>query len=106
MSTSSPARTFVQASFLAAVFSTVTLSFAVGGETSNCADTAKSVLDQTPGQVLSVTSGKGRCVVIFLMHREGQRSKRVVLDLTNEMRVYPGVKAKHPALDQIRAVNE
>lgn len=106
MSMSSPARGSVQAGLLAAVFSIVTFSYAVAGETSNCADAAKSAMVRTPGQILSVRSGSGRCVVVLLMHREGQRPKRVVLDLTNEMRVYPGIKAKHPALDQIRAVNE
>lgn len=106
MSTSSPARRCMKAHFLAAVFSIVPLSFAVAGEATNCADTAKGVMDQTPGQVLSVTSRQGRCVVVFLMHRDGQRPKRVVLDLTNEMGGYHGVKPKRSDIGQIQAVSE
>jgi hypothetical protein len=106
MSMSSPARGSVQVGFLAAAFSAASLSFAVAGETSNCADSAKRAMDRTPGQVLSVTSGKGRCVVVFLMHREGQRPKRVVLDLTNETRLYHSIKPNQPALGEIRAVRE
>lgn len=106
MSMSSLARGSVQVCFLAAAFSAVSLSFAVAGETSNCADSAKRVMDRTPGQVLSVTSVKGRCVVVLLMHREGQRPKRVVLDLTNEMSSSHGAKPKQPALGQIRAMSD
>lgn len=106
MLTSSPIRTSVQAGFLAAAFSAASLSFAVAGETPNCTDSAKSVMDRTPGQVLSVTSVKGRCVVVFLMHREGQRPKRVVLDLTSEMMISHGSKPKQPGPGQIRAVSE
>jgi hypothetical protein len=106
MSMSSPARGSVQAGLLAAVFSIVTFSYAVAGETSNCADAAKSAMVRTPGQILSVRSGSGRCVVVLLMHREGQRPKRVVLDLTNEMSSSHGAKPKQPALGQIRAMSD
>jgi hypothetical protein len=106
MSIKSPAQGSVQACWLAAVFSIVSLSFAGAGEISSCADAAKSVMDRTPGQLLSVTSGKGGCVLVFLMHREGQRPKRVVLDLTNDLGASHGAKPKHPAPGQIRAVSE
>lgn len=54
---------------------------AKAGEAPSCAAAAQDVLAGTPGQLLSVIEASDRCTIIFLMHREGKRPRRMTFDL-------------------------
>lgn len=50
-------------------------------EAPGCAGAAQDVLAGAPGRLLSVIEASGRCTIIFLMHREGKRPRRMTFDL-------------------------
>ncbi|NTJ77699.1 hypothetical protein G6M50_07785 [Agrobacterium rhizogenes] len=45
----------------------------------DCADAVEKVLIKTKGRLLSFRSTKDKCIVIFLLDKEGERPEKVIL---------------------------
>lgn len=103
---SSFSMTSAKMSFVAAAVLVMPLSSTSAEETFDCDGATKTFTASTAGQILSVTSAKGRCIVVFLMHREGKRPRRITVDLSAEANGYDAANGKRPARGQILPVRE
>lgn len=54
-------------------------------EPSGCAIVAQRVVNEVPGQLLSVTARRDRCQIVYLTQSDGQRPRRLVFDLENKI---------------------
>lgn len=103
---SSFSMTSAKMSFVAAAVLVMPLSSTSAEETFNCDGATKTFTASTAGQILSVTSAKDRCVIVFLMHREGKRPRRITVDLSAEASGRDPANVKRPALGQILPVSQ
>ena len=103
---SSFSMTSLRMSLLAAAVLVTPLSVASAEETFNCDGATKTFKANTDGRILSVTSIKDRCIIVVLMHRDGNRPKRMAFDLPAQASNYQTANGKHPANPQILSVSE
>jgi hypothetical protein len=71
-----------------------------------CAAALQHLRSRMPGQILSVTVRQDQCRVIYLMHRDGQRPKRLVFDFEANGSAFVNLIEKRSGAGQIRPVRE
>jgi hypothetical protein len=82
-----------------------TASSAFAGDFSDCSAAAKNWMSEKHGQLLSLTLEADRCSIVFLMHREGARPKRIAADLmggTGGSDANAAKRSEHGAMDQVQ----
>lgn len=81
-------------------------SSAFAGDVSDCSAAAKNWMAEKHGQLLSLTFEADRCSIVFLMHREGARPKRVAADLMGQAGGSGAIAAKRSQHGTIIQVQE
>lgn len=51
----------------------------VSDQPSDCADVVEKVLIKTKGRLLSFSSTKDKCTVVFLLDKDGERPEKVII---------------------------
>lgn len=75
-------------------------------EPSGCATVAQRVVNEVPGQLLSVTARRDRCQIVYLTQSDGQRPRRVVFDLENKIGDALDSNGKRPGRGLVVPVRE